>query len=210
MIKGDAFVALDSTSLQIAGFCYIESWNHGRYIANSGLIIFPKFRMFGLAKKLKQHAFEESPRRRYPEAKLFGLTTSIAVMNINSDLGYRPVTYENLTDEKGVFGAAAEAALIIPLASKTTELLLHCYALRPSKGAEGYEDLTQPIREKYTRRTTKMLRVGVIGSAGYTGGELLTLLIIKSKNHICPESKSNWSRWSFPQESRSTPSSRVL
>ncbi|SMF49099.1 GNAT family N-acetyltransferase [Pseudobacteriovorax antillogorgiicola] len=99
MSKGDAFVALDSETLQIAGFCYIESWSHGRYIANSGLIIFPEYRRFGLASRLKHFAFTES-RRRFPSAKLFGLTTSIAVMSINSDLGYRPVTYENLTDDE--------------------------------------------------------------------------------------------------------------
>ena len=34
-----------------------------------------------------------------PGAKLFGLTTSLAVMNINNGLGYRPVTFSELTDD---------------------------------------------------------------------------------------------------------------
>jgi GNAT superfamily N-acetyltransferase len=96
MEKGDAFVALEKNTLSIAGFCYIEMWSHGKYIANSGLIIFPDYRGFGLASLLKEFAFQES-RRRFPEAKLFGLTTSSAVMHVNSELGYRPVTYESLT-----------------------------------------------------------------------------------------------------------------
>lgn len=99
MENGDAFVALESKNLSIAGFCYIEMWSHGKYIANSGLIIFPDYRGYGLASRLKEFAFEES-RRRFPEAKLFGLTTSSAVMHVNSELGYRPVTYESLTQDQ--------------------------------------------------------------------------------------------------------------
>lgn len=98
MEKGDAFIALEKSTFNIAGFCYIEMWSHGNYIANSGLIIFPQYRGFGLASRLKEYAFHES-RRRFPNAKLFGLTTSSAVMHINSELGYRPVIYESLTQD---------------------------------------------------------------------------------------------------------------
>jgi GNAT superfamily N-acetyltransferase len=98
MEQGHAFVALEKDTLQIAGFCYIEMWSDCNYIANSGLIIFPDFRSHGLARRLKEYAFQES-RRRYPAAKLFGLTTSSAVMHINSELGYRPVTYQSLTQD---------------------------------------------------------------------------------------------------------------
>ncbi len=99
MSQGDAFVALDRRSLKIAGFCYIEMWGHGRYIANSGLLIFPDFRGLGVGRALKEYAFQQS-RLRFPEAKLFGLTTSSAVMHINSELGYRPVIYADLTDDE--------------------------------------------------------------------------------------------------------------
>lgn len=97
MVKEEAFIILKGPLL--AGFCYLESWSHERFIANSGLIILPEYRGYGLATALKIFAFEES-RKRYPRAKLFGLTTSHIVMNINSDLQYRPVVYSQLTDSK--------------------------------------------------------------------------------------------------------------
>lgn len=82
-----------------AGFCYIETWSHGNFVANSGLIVNPLFRKVGLAKAIKEKIFELS-RVRYPKAKLFGLTTGLAVMKINSDLGYEPVTYSELTQDE--------------------------------------------------------------------------------------------------------------
>ncbi|MEQ8714838.1 MAG: GNAT family N-acetyltransferase [Cyclobacteriaceae bacterium] len=84
---------------EFAGFCYIETWSNGEYLANSGLIVNPKFREHGLAKKIKERAFKHS-RKMYPKAKLFGLTTSLAVMKINSDIGYHPVTFQKLTNDQ--------------------------------------------------------------------------------------------------------------
>ena len=81
------------------GFCYIEAWQHGQFVANSGLIVAPAFRKSGIAKKIKQTIFQLS-REKYPTAKIFGLTTGLAVMKINSDLGYEPVTYSELTDDE--------------------------------------------------------------------------------------------------------------
>lgn len=81
------------------GFCYIETWE-GEYVANSGLIVAPEFRKSGVAKQIKKRIFDLS-REKYPNAKIFGLTTGLAVMKINSELGYEPVTYSELTqDEK--------------------------------------------------------------------------------------------------------------
>jgi len=68
-------------------------------VANSGLIVVEKFRGHGLAKRIKQKAFELS-RQRYPETKIFGLTTGLAVMKINSELGYKPVTFSELTNDE--------------------------------------------------------------------------------------------------------------
>lgn len=82
-----------------AGFCYIETWSHGQFVANSGLIVSPKFRKAGLAKAIKEEIFSLS-RKLYPKAKIFGLTTGLAVMKINSDLGYEPVTYSELTQDE--------------------------------------------------------------------------------------------------------------
>ncbi|MBC7903687.1 MAG: GNAT family N-acetyltransferase [Gemmatimonadaceae bacterium] len=81
------------------GFCYIETWSHGEYVANSGLIVSPQFRKSGVAKGIKKRIFELS-REQYPEAKIFGLTTGLAVMKINSELGYEPVTYSELTQDE--------------------------------------------------------------------------------------------------------------
>jgi len=85
------------------GFCYIEAWQHGQFVANSGLIVSPPFRKSGMAKKIKQTIFQLS-REKYPDAKLFGLTTGLAVMKINSELGYEPVTYSELTDDEEFWG----------------------------------------------------------------------------------------------------------
>jgi len=97
MLEGKAVVALTKEG-KWAGFCYIESWEHGKYVANSGLIVAPDFRKSGLARLIKKKIFDLS-RQKYPEAKIFGLTTGLAVMKINSELGYEPVTYSELTQD---------------------------------------------------------------------------------------------------------------
>ncbi len=97
MLEGKAVIALTKEGAW-AGFCYIETWSHGNYVANSGLIVSPDFRKSGLAKRIKEKIFELS-RTKYPDAKIFGLTTGLAVMKINSDLGYEPVTYSELTQD---------------------------------------------------------------------------------------------------------------
>jgi len=98
MIEGKAVIALLEDNTWV-GFCYIEEWSHGEFVANSGLIVAPAFRKTGIAKQIKQKIFELS-RKKYPDAKIFGLTTGLAVMKINSDLGYEPVTYSELTQDE--------------------------------------------------------------------------------------------------------------
>lgn len=98
MREGKAVIALHKDGTW-AGFCYIETWSHGDYVANSGLIVNPEFRKFGLAKGIKKRVFDLS-REKYPKSKIFGLTTGLAVMKINSDLGYEPVTYSELTQDE--------------------------------------------------------------------------------------------------------------
>jgi hypothetical protein len=95
--EGKAIIAVSETG-DFAGFCYIESWGHEKFVANSGLIVLEKFRGYGLAMKIKARAFLLS-RKVFPGAKMFGLTTSLAVMKINSALGYKPVTFSELTDD---------------------------------------------------------------------------------------------------------------
>ncbi|WP_339864640.1 GNAT family N-acetyltransferase [uncultured Algoriphagus sp.] len=97
MDEGKAVIALTSDG-KWAGFCYIEAWGHGKYVANSGLIVSPEYRKYGLARKIKNEVFKLS-RLKYPESNIFGLTTGAAVMKINSELGYIPVSYSDLTDD---------------------------------------------------------------------------------------------------------------
>lgn len=94
--SGHAVIAVEND--KFAGFCYIEAWSHGKYVANSGLIVHPDFRNLGLAKQIKKVIFDHC-RKMYPEAKVFGITTGLAVMKINYELGYRPVTFSELTDD---------------------------------------------------------------------------------------------------------------
>ena len=98
MLEGKAVIAFHRDGTW-AGFCYIETWSHGTFVANSGLIVNPLYRNMGLAKKIKRSVFELS-RQKYPDAKIFGLTTGLAVMKINSELGYEPVTYSELTQDE--------------------------------------------------------------------------------------------------------------
>lgn len=98
MLEGKAVIALHKDGTW-AGFCYIETWSHGDFVANSGLIVNPEFRKVGLAKAIKTAVFALS-RQKYPNSKIFGLTTGLAVMKINSELGYEPVTYSELTQDE--------------------------------------------------------------------------------------------------------------
>ena len=97
MREGKAIIALHEDG-RFAGFSYIETWSHGNYVANSGLIVNPAFRMHGLGSQIKKAIFELS-RKKYPQAKIFGITTSMAVLKMNSDLGYRPVVFSELTQD---------------------------------------------------------------------------------------------------------------
>ena len=94
MQEGKAIIALDDEG-QFIGFCYVETWEHGKFVANSGLIVKPEWRKYGIAKAVKMRAFELS-RTNYPDAKIIGITTSLAVMKINSELGYEPTTFSEL------------------------------------------------------------------------------------------------------------------
>ena len=107
MLEGKAIIALHGDDF--AGFCYIESWDHEQFVANSGLIVKPEYRGKGLAKRIKKTAFELS-RKRFPNAKLFGLTTGAAVLRINTELGYVPVTFDALTNDP-VFWKGCESCV---------------------------------------------------------------------------------------------------
>lgn len=95
--EGKAIIALSGS--EFAGFTYIESWGNREYVATSGLIVPEKFRGMGVAWRIKQASFALA-RKRWPEAKVFSLTSGSAVMKMNTLLGYRPVTFADLTDDE--------------------------------------------------------------------------------------------------------------
>ena len=97
MHERKAVIALSKEG-EFAGFSYIESWSNKQFVANSGLIVANKFRGIGLATRIKRRIFQLS-RDMFPEAKIFSLTTGAAVMKMNFELGYRPVTFDELTDD---------------------------------------------------------------------------------------------------------------
>ena len=97
MNDGKAVVALDGDKL--VGFSYIESWGHDDFVATSGLIVDPEYRGHGLAGRIKEKTFELA-RRRFPKAKIFSITTSLPVMKLNTRMGYKPVTFSELTDDE--------------------------------------------------------------------------------------------------------------
>lgn len=96
MKEGNAIIALDGENF--VGFCYIETWEHEKFVANSGLIVNPDYRGRGIARKIKKSIFRLS-RDKYPSAKIFSITTGLAVMRMNSELGYKPVTFSELTTD---------------------------------------------------------------------------------------------------------------
>ncbi len=97
MQAGKAVIAVTDDG-RFAGFSYIESWENKHYVANSGLIVAHPFREMGVAKRIKERIFQLS-RELFPHAKIFSITTGAAVMKMNSQLGFRPVPFSELTSD---------------------------------------------------------------------------------------------------------------
>jgi len=125
MREGKAIIALDGD--KFAGFCYVETFGEKNFVANSGLIVVPEYRGHGLAKEIKYKAFNLS-RKRYPDAKIFGLTTGMAVMKINHELGYRPVTYSELTDDD-MFWSGCKGCVNYDILQRTNRTKCLCTAM---------------------------------------------------------------------------------
>src|SRR6476620_5032945 len=170
--EGKAVIAV-TTDGDWVGFCYIEEWSHGKFVANSGLIVVPAYRKSGVAKSIKQRIFKLS-RQKYPESKIFGLTTGLAVMKINSDLGYEPVTYSELTQDENSWAGYKSCVNYDILMSKERKNCL-CTAMlydpkdhyEPAETKEHfeqkskvYERLLKIKQSKFLKRFKKLDRTG--------------------------------------------------
>lgn len=145
MEEGKAVIAVTPDG-EWVGFCYIETWE-GEYVANSGLIVAPAFRKSGVAKSIKQRIFQLS-RERYPDAKIFGLTTGLAVMKINSDLGYEPVTYSELTQDEKFWAGCKSCVNYDILMSKERKNCLCTAMLFDPKDHYEPQETKQHFQEK--------------------------------------------------------------
>jgi GNAT superfamily N-acetyltransferase len=149
MENGNAVIALDGD--EFAGFCYIESWGHGKFVANSGLIVHPDFRNQGLAKKIKKVIFEHS-RTKFPDSKVFSITTGLAVMKMNSDLGYKPVTFSELTDDQS-FWKGCQTCKNFDVLTRTEQKMCLCTGMLydPNKKEEATKGEQKIDKKVWTR-----------------------------------------------------------
>jgi hypothetical protein len=162
--EGKAVIAFSKEG-DWAGFCYIESWSHGEYVANSGLIVSPNFRKSGLAKLIKSKIFELS-RTLYPEAKIFGLTTGLAVMKINSDLGYEPVTYSELTQDNAFWKGCTSCVNYQILMSKERKNCL-CTAMLYDPAQKSNTQVTAQAFKEKSKAFERLLSIKRIGFLKY-------------------------------------------
>ncbi len=146
--QGNAVIACTQDGDWV-GFCYIEEWGHGKYVANSGLIVSLDYRKTGVAKKIKRQIFHLS-REKYPNAKIFGLTTGLAVMKINSELGYKPVTYSELTDDENFWSGCKSCVNYDILTRKERQTCLCTAMLYDSKDDVTTDETTEYFEEKQT------------------------------------------------------------
>ncbi|AXT21088.1 GNAT family N-acetyltransferase [Flavobacteriaceae bacterium AU392] len=150
MEKGNAVIALDGKTF--AGFCYIESWSHGKFVANSGLIVHPNYRNQGLAKRIKKKIFKHSISK-FPEAKIFGITTGLAVMKMNSDLGYKPVTFSELTTDQS-FWKGCQTCKNYDVLQRTEQSMCLCTGMLYDPNSK--EKPSKEIKEKAFTRLKSM------------------------------------------------------
>lgn len=152
MENGNAVIALEGDAF--AGFCYIEAWSHGKFVANSGLIVHPDFRNLGLAKKIKKVVFNHS-RTKFPDSKIFSITTGLAVMKMNSELGYKPVTFSELTDDQS-FWKGCETCKNFDVLTRTEQKMCLCTGMLydPSK-----KEATKPREHNYDKKVWTRLKL---------------------------------------------------
>lgn len=125
MKEAKAVIALEGN--RFAGFSYIETWGNKQYVTTSGLIVHPDFRNKGIAKRIKDMTFTLA-RKRWPHAKIFSLTSGAAVMAMNTQLGYKPVTFADLTDDEA-FWRGCEGCVNVDVLHRTGRKYCICTAM---------------------------------------------------------------------------------
>ncbi|MDR0814484.1 MAG: GNAT family N-acetyltransferase [Bacteroidales bacterium] len=154
MREGKSVIALDEQG-QFAGFSYIESWSHEHFVANSGLIVNPVYRKSGLARQIKKKIFELS-LKKYPKAKIFSITTSLAVLKLNTELGYKPVTFSELTDDDA-FWKGCEACVNYDILQRNNRRMCLCTGLLydPAKAKKSFSFIKNiSLLERFRKQTT--------------------------------------------------------
>jgi hypothetical protein len=162
MEEGKAIVVIDNDRL--IGFSYIESWQHKRFVANSGLIVDPEYRNTGLARKIKRAIFDLS-RKLYPDAKIFSITTGLAVMKLNYELGYAPVTFSELTDDDD-FWKGCEGCRNYHILQENNRLMCLCtgmlYDPEKHKSTADSPKVSAPVKEMIPEKALSPKRIAQI------------------------------------------------
>lgn len=150
----NAIIALDGD--KFVGFCYIETWSHGNYVVHSGLIVHPDYRNLGIAKKIKEKIFKYS-LEKYPKAKIFGITTGLAVMKINYDLGYQPVTFSELTDDKS-FWAGCQTCKNYDVLVRTEHKMCLCTGMLYNSSKKETKNAKEIHQHPYNKKVLQRLK----------------------------------------------------
>ena len=168
ILEGKAIIALDGE--EFAGFCYVESWGHNRFVANSGLIVKKDYRGGGLAREIKKKAFELS-RTKFPDAKIFGLTTGLAVMKINHELGYRPVTFSELTDDES-FWKGCQSCVNYDILQRTQRSKCLCTGMLFDPVWEKKKAEAEAQKEIKSKKISLLEMIGKFKSKGNSSGKM--------------------------------------
>ena len=152
----DAIVAVHKDEL--VGFCYIETFTSQSYVSNSGLIVHPDYRGQGLAKKIKKKVINLA-RVKYPKAKVFGITTSPAVMNININLGYKPVPFSDLTSDDQFWNGCKTCVNFDVLTRNEKQMCLCTGMLAPSADEMKKNKPVQFIKETVVKLFNKRIKM---------------------------------------------------
>ncbi|WP_185851910.1 argininosuccinate synthase domain-containing protein [Blattabacterium cuenoti] len=136
MIHGNAVIAFCDEKL--AGFSYLETFQNEEFIVNSGLIVFPEFRKQGLAKIIKIKIFQLS-RKKFPNSKIFSITTSNPVIKINTELGFKPVAFSELPHSEK-FWKGCQSCANFDILTRNQRKMCLCTGLLYNPHANNYRN----------------------------------------------------------------------